>query len=389
MKMKIKQTVLSLVTALVIVVGFVAVLPGLSTSVFAAGACKDGSNDVSCVSANCSAISSYLSANDCDKLVSNCENTRLIGSGINQVLLTNDTAQGNCSNALRSCFENEVNTEACGNHQVIAAATQCNNGDVNADGACGMDSAIDLYNRADGSDETDYTSNKGARSDYIKKQVEEACKNSATVAEKRTCEDNVRARATGCYDQNGGTKTKADGTKIQQCMVDGATTPAQCAAAGGQWGTIPGSTGSDAGGCTRVPSTQKCKDGKEPDAITGKCADGSTPGGNNNNGGGQSDPDGTGKNCGQAETILVTCEGEGVQAIGDVLRIIVTVLTALIGVAAVGGLAWASILYAKAEDNQSNVTEARALIRNIVIGILLYGFMVAIVNWLVPGGVIG
>ncbi len=56
--------------------------------------------------------------------------------------------------------------------------------------------------------------------------------------------------------------------------------------------------------------------------------------------------DGTGKNCGEAETILIQCEGEGVSAIGNVLRIIVTVISILIGVAAVGGLAWASLLYA-------------------------------------------
>ncbi len=108
-----------------------------------------------------------------------------------------------------------------------------------------------------------------------------------------------------------------------------------------------------------------------------------------NKGKAQSGTDGTGKNCGEAETVLVTCKGEGVQAIGDVLRIIITVLSILIGVAAVGGLAWASILYAKAQDNAGNVSEARELIRNIVIGLLLYGFLVAIVNWLVPGGVIG
>ncbi|MDB5177180.1 MAG: rane protein of unknown function [Candidatus Saccharibacteria bacterium] len=101
------------------------------------------------------------------------------------------------------------------------------------------------------------------------------------------------------------------------------------------------------------------------------------------------DPGGTGTNCGDAETVLISCKGTGVQAIGDVLRIAISVLTVIIGVAAVGGIAWAAVIYAKAEDNASEVSEARTLIRNIVIGLLLYGFLVGIINWLVPGNVFG
>ena len=101
------------------------------------------------------------------------------------------------------------------------------------------------------------------------------------------------------------------------------------------------------------------------------------------------DPGGTGTHCGEAETILISCKGKGVQALGDVLRIIISVLTVIIGIAAVGGIAWASVIYAKAEDNASEVSEARTLIRNIVIGLLLYGFLVGIINWLVPGNVFG
>lgn len=95
------------------------------------------------------------------------------------------------------------------------------------------------------------------------------------------------------------------------------------------------------------------------------------------------------KKCGEAGTNIIECDGEGVTALGNVLRIFVNVLSVAIGVAAVGGIAWASVKYAKAEDNASEVSEARTLIRNIVIGLLLYGFLIAIVNWLVPGGIIG
>ena len=383
-----KHTQLLLGAVMVLAIGVMMGLMGTLQTANAAGSCKDGSNDVNCVSQNCTAVSGFLSVNECEQLVSACENTRMIGSGVNSTLLTNDTAQGNCSNGIRSCFESLVYTQACRNHQVIAAVTQCNNGDVNAGGECGMDAAIDLYNAADGDNTKDYTSNRGARSDFIRGQTDAACKDSVSVAEKRLCEESVRARATSCYDQAGGEKVKVDGMKVQQCLVDGATTPNQCEAAGGKWGEIPGSTGSDAGGCTRIASTVRCKDKSEPDPLTGECRDGSKPGQNNTNT--PKPGDSTGTQCGEAETVLIECgEEQGVTAIGNVLKIIVSVLTVLIGIAATGGIAWASVLYAKAEDNSSNVSEAKVLIRNVVIGIILYGFLIAIVNWLVPGGVIG
>lgn len=96
----------------------------------------------------------------------------------------------------------------------------------------------------------------------------------------------------------------------------------------------------------------------------------------------------TGK-CGDARTNIISCEGQGGTALGNVLRIFVIVLSISIGIGAVGGLAYAAMLYAKAEDNSGNVSTARTLILNIVIGLFLYGFMLAIIQWLVPGGVIG
>ena len=95
-------------------------------------------------------------------------------------------------------------------------------------------------------------------------------------------------------------------------------------------------------------------------------------------------------NCGSTKTEYINCDSKtGVGTINDLIRIVVIVVTVLIGVVAVGGLAYAAILYASAHDNQNQVSEARTIIRNIVIGLLLYGFTIAIINWLVPGSVIG
>lgn len=94
--------------------------------------------------------------------------------------------------------------------------------------------------------------------------------------------------------------------------------------------------------------------------------------------------------CGGTKTQILSCDGEqGVGAINEMIRIAITVLTVLIGVVATGGIAYAAVLYASARDNQNQVNEAMVMIRNIVIGLVLYGFTIVIINWLIPGGVIG
>ena len=94
--------------------------------------------------------------------------------------------------------------------------------------------------------------------------------------------------------------------------------------------------------------------------------------------------------CGDTKTQILSCEGKtGVGTINEMIRIAITVLTVLIGIVATGGIAYAAVLYASARDNQNQVNEAMVMIRNIVIGLVLYGFTVVIINWLIPGGVIG
>ena len=106
-------------------------------------------------------------------------------------------------------------------------------------------------------------------------------------------------------------------------------------------------------------------------------------------GGGGSSSSSSGE-CGGTQTHLISCDGEqGVEAIGEVIRILVIVMSILIGIVATGGLAYAGILYASARDNKEKVSEAMGVVRNVVIGLLLYVFTIAIINWLIPGSVIG
>ncbi len=103
-------------------------------------------------------------------------------------------------------------------------------------------------------------------------------------------------------------------------------------------------------------------------------------------GGGGSSSNG---DCGETKTHLVSCDGKtGVAAIGDLIRIATGVMSVLIGVVATGAIAYAAALYASARDDQERVASAIRIIRMVVIGLLMYVFTLAIINWLIPGSVI-
>lgn len=120
-------------------------------------------------------------------------------------------------------------------------------------------------------------------------------------------------------------------------------------------------------------------------AAKDKQSNGQTP----TTGGNTANSQNTGK-CGGAKTEIISCnEGAGVGAIGSIIKIAIMVLTILIGIAAVGGITYAAILYSSARDNQGQVQQAIGIIRNVVIGLVMYGLSIALINWLIPGGVIG
>ena len=81
--------------------------------------------------------------------------------------------------------------------------------------------------------------------------------------------------------------------------------------------------------------------------------------------------------------------GGGLQ--GNAIFIYVTsilrVVSALAGIATVGGFIWGGILYITARANAGQVEKAKSVMINSVIGLLLFIFMYAILQFLVPGGV--
>jgi len=96
--------------------------------------------------------------------------------------------------------------------------------------------------------------------------------------------------------------------------------------------------------------------------------------------------------CGDADTAIISCNaGNGTSAkdsaIWQVLLLVLNILTAGVGILAVGGIAYGSIVYASAGDNSANTKKGIEIIRNVVIGIIAYGVMYMVLNYLIPGGI--
>lgn len=71
------------------------------------------------------------------------------------------------------------------------------------------------------------------------------------------------------------------------------------------------------------------------------------------------------------------------------LKTILTILTAGVGLVAVGIIVYAGAMYASASNDAGRVQKAKDIIRDVIIGLVVYGFMFLILNFLIPGGVLG
>lgn len=70
-----------------------------------------------------------------------------------------------------------------------------------------------------------------------------------------------------------------------------------------------------------------------------------------------------------------------------VLIVAINILTGLVGVVALGGIIYGSILYTSAGGSVEQTKKAMGIIMNVVIGIIAYGLMYVGLNFLIPGGV--
>lgn len=96
--------------------------------------------------------------------------------------------------------------------------------------------------------------------------------------------------------------------------------------------------------------------------------------------------------CGTATSIIscnnvdVTKNGVNNTGVWSLLLTAINILTGLVGLAAVVGVIYGSILYTSAGGSQEQVKKAMGIITNVVIGVIAYALMFAGLNFLIPGG---
>ncbi len=90
--------------------------------------------------------------------------------------------------------------------------------------------------------------------------------------------------------------------------------------------------------------------------------------------------------CSKAGDTGNTSSDNGVLAL---LAAAIKILTAGVGVAATGALVYAGILYSSAGGAAEQVTKAKKIISDTVIGLIIFGLMFLALNFLIPGGVFG
>lgn len=101
-----------------------------------------------------------------------------------------------------------------------------------------------------------------------------------------------------------------------------------------------------------------------------------------------------GNNGCETDTAILKCDNvdvdkDGVENTGlwSLLLLAINILTAGVGIAALAGIVYGGILYTSSGGNPEQIKKARMVFTNVVIGVLAFGGMYALLNFLVPGGI--
>ncbi|MCY1561193.1 hypothetical protein D9M68_984200 [compost metagenome] len=97
--------------------------------------------------------------------------------------------------------------------------------------------------------------------------------------------------------------------------------------------------------------------------------------------------------CGGVQTSIISCNEKGGEdapieqtGVWGILKLVINVMTTGVGILAVGGIVYGSILYTSAGGSSEQTKKAMGIITNVVIGLIAYALMYAITNFLIPGG---
>ncbi|MFZ2835742.1 hypothetical protein D3C85_848350 [compost metagenome] len=98
--------------------------------------------------------------------------------------------------------------------------------------------------------------------------------------------------------------------------------------------------------------------------------------------------------CGGVKTSIVNCNETGGEDVNNsgvlgILKLVINIMTAGVGILAVGGIVYGSILYTSAGASSEQTKKAISIITNVVVGLIVYALMYAITSFLIPGGLFG
>lgn len=96
--------------------------------------------------------------------------------------------------------------------------------------------------------------------------------------------------------------------------------------------------------------------------------------------------------CAGANTSIIKCGATNqadlkTNGVWVLLILTLNILTAGVGILAVGGIAYGAALYASSSDKPEQAKQGMTYIKNVVIGLVAYGLMFIVLNFLIPGGV--
>ena len=96
--------------------------------------------------------------------------------------------------------------------------------------------------------------------------------------------------------------------------------------------------------------------------------------------------------CGTVDTAYVMCpatSGDGISGspVWGMLTVVLNIAIALIGIAAIGGMVYAGTIYASSRDDEARVRQARTLLMNIGIGLVIFAALYLLLQFIIPGGI--
>ena len=94
--------------------------------------------------------------------------------------------------------------------------------------------------------------------------------------------------------------------------------------------------------------------------------------------------------CAGVNTSIIDCNATDANpgdAIMELLKWVVNLLSAGVVIVAIGVMVYAGFLYTTSAGSPEQTKKALNLIRDAVIGLIAFGAMYILLNWVVPGGV--